>query len=67
MTDVSGELALRITLDDRARVHAVTVTATSISDQKLLACITSAVQRWSFADIQGSTTFEKTFWLQSAD
>jgi len=64
---VAGALVLRITLDEKARVRAATVTATSLSDEKLLACITSIVQRWHFADTERSTTFEKTLWLQPAD
>lgn len=65
--DVAGALTLRISLDDKTRVRAATVIDTSISDEGLLNCISSAVRRWRFIDTEGATTFKKTLWLQPAD
>lgn len=64
---VAGALTLRINLDDAARVRTATITEASISDEKLLACITSAAQRWRFTDAARNTTFERLIWLQHSD
>lgn len=64
---VAGALTLRINVDDAARVRAAMITEASTSGEKLLACITSAAQRWRFTDTVRNATIEKMIWLEPSD
>ena len=64
---VAGALTLRINVDDAARVRTAMITEASISDEKLLTCITSAAQHWRFTDTVRNATIEKMIWLEPSD